>query len=160
MDIFTLIDTFNNSGEISNVNAKQLQSDNEARVKLSIHIRENNNHAFAVCLLKTFIHLRRNPENKIGIEELMFASYLVTFHQKIEDCLLIWEAKTVDFDAYCGVDIQLVPFAGVKETIAFLENQKSEKSKKALEYVLNCNEAGDFDILEEYYSKEKIPWWV
>lgn len=46
---------------------------------------------------------------------------------QIEDCALIWEAKTLDSDSYCAVDIQLVVFAGVDVTIDYLRNAVKKK---------------------------------
>jgi hypothetical protein len=39
-----------------------------------------------------------------------------------------------------------------------LKNQTSEEAKQALEYVIECSEAGDFEDLETYFNK--TPWFV
>ncbi len=68
--------------------------------------------------------------------------------------------KSTDESTFCYVDIQLVPFAGVEETISFLKSQNTEKTEKILEHIEACNKSGNFDNLEEYYSVEKLPWWI
>jgi len=88
----------------------------------------------------------------------MLAGFILGMHKQVQDCIKIWQAKKVDFDCYCGIDIQLVPFAGVDETISYLREQKTDEANKALEYVLACTKAGDFDDLNEYYSG--TPWYV
>ena len=88
----------------------------------------------------------------------MLACYILGKHGQVEDCMKVWETKQIDFDTYCYVDIQLVPFAGIQETIEYLETQNSEEAKKALEYVVACSEAGDFDDLEQYFKE--TPWYV
>jgi hypothetical protein len=84
--------------------------------------------------------------------------FILGMHGMVEDSLKVWEAKSVDFDTYCGLDIQLVPFAGVAETVSFLQTQRGTEAKKALEYVLACLKAGDFDNLEAYYNE--TPLWI
>jgi phosphatidate phosphatase APP1 len=110
--------------------------------------------------LDKFIHIRQDPNGEMPAEDLMFACYILGLHNQIEDSLKIWEAKNADFDTYCGLDIQLVPFAGVKETIEFLKEQTSDEGKKAFEYVSNSSKCGDFDDLEDYFSKETMPWFI
>ena len=90
----------------------------------------------------------------------MLACYILGLHNQIEDCLKIWEAKYTDFDTYCGLDIQLVPFAGVNETIEFLKGQITKEGREAFNYVSDCKKAGDFEELEEYYSNDKLPWFI
>ena len=55
---------------------------------------------------------------------------------------------------------QHLPFAGVKETIAFLKTQTTIEGKKAFDYVSECSKCGDFDSLVEYFSKDALPWWI
>jgi hypothetical protein len=78
----------------------------------------------------------------------------------IEDCLRIWNAKTTDFDTFCYIDIQLVPFAGLDETINFLKAINTNEAKDALKYLLDCKKSGDFDNLDGYYAKDSLPWYV
>lgn len=103
--------------------------------------------------------MRKDYRNEISIDDLMLASFILSMHGQVADSLKIWEAKRVDFDSYCGVDIQLVVFTGVDQTIAFLEKQPDSEAKKALEYVIACSKSGDFDELEKYYNSE-LPWWI
>jgi hypothetical protein len=110
--------------------------------------------------LNTFIELRKDPSKEIYGEDLMLGCYIVGLHRQIEDCLLIWKAKNVDFDSYCSVDIPLVVFAGVEPTSSYLQNVNNEEAKAALEYVQSCSKAGDFDNLDEYFSPNKLPWWI
>ncbi len=90
----------------------------------------------------------------------MLACYIVGLHQQIADCLVIWNAKITDFDTFCAVDIQLAVFAGVAETIAYLETQNADEAKDALKYILKCNTAGDFENLASFYDKRKLPWFI
>lgn len=90
----------------------------------------------------------------------MYACYLLGLNKKIEDSLLIWKAKNIDFDTYCGIDVQLKVFAGIDKTINYLYSLNTEESLKAASYLEECNETGDFDDIENYYSKEQLPWWI
>lgn len=158
MEIETIIKNFKTRHIFSDHEISAIQTDQTLRAELVNHFRVNRDRTFALALLDTFIELRKEPKNEVSIDDLMLASFIIGMHGKVEDSLKIWEAKTVDFDTYCGVDIQLVPFAGVNETVSFLQAQNDDEAKEALKYVLACSKAGDFEDLEEYYNE--TPWWV
>lgn len=63
----------------------------------------------------------------------------------VEDTLLIWEAKESSFDAHCGLDVQLLCGAGIVATKAYLEKSGESAASAALEYLISCEQAGDFD---------------
>jgi hypothetical protein len=58
------------------------------------------------------------------------------------------------------VDVQLVVFAGVDNTIQYLKSLGTTESQKAVEYLEKCEEAGDLDRIEEYFSQDNMPWWI
>jgi hypothetical protein len=62
-----------------------------------------------------------------------------------EDSLLIWRAKSLNFDTFCGIDVQLLCGAGLEQTKAFLADAGTEDAAKALEYLGEAEESGDFD---------------
>lgn len=103
------------------------------------------NRNFSIELLSSLTDLRKTQPREIAIEDIMFACLLVTLHRQIEDCLLIWKAKNTDFDTYCGVDIQLTAFMGIPATITYPQTNPDPQAPKALEYILECNDEGDFD---------------
>ena len=75
-----------------------------------------------------------------------------------EDSLLIWKAKNCNFDAACGLDIQFLCGAGLQATKDFLSASTDSQAAKALDYVLGCEEAGDFEEWSpgkwiDYYRK-------
>ncbi|MBD2092278.1 hypothetical protein H6F67_20730 [Microcoleus sp. FACHB-1515] len=63
---------------------------------------------------------------------------------RLEDVLLIWEAKQSGFDLACAIDVQLLCGAGLERTKEFLQNQRSPEATSALNYILNSEAAGDF----------------
>ena len=136
------------------------QTDYSLRKELIAYSRQNRNHEFALALIDKFIVVRQQPGNDMPIEDIMFACFNLGLQKQIEDCLKIWEAKNIDFDTFCGVDIQLLTFAGVQETIEYLKQQKTEKAQAALKYVTECLEAGDFDDLHNYFSKDYLHWYL
>lgn len=158
MDTQTLIKNFKTRYNFSDNEISAIQTSRTLRADLVNHFRVNRDREFAIALLDTFIKLRKEPKNEVSIDDLMLASFILGMHEEVEDSLKIWEAKRVDVDTYCGVDIQLVPFAGVDNTISFLQTQNDDEAKEALKYVLACSKAGDFDDLEEYYNE--TPWWI
>ena len=160
MNVQILLEDFHKTGSLSEEVIYIIQNDQTLRVELIQHFRQHQNRHFALYLLNTFITVRRDPEGIMPFEDLMFACYLLGLHQQVEDCLKIWEVKRIDFDTYCGLDIQLVPFAGVNKTLAFLKEQTTVEGEEAYEHIKACFKAGDFDTQDEYYSKETLPWYI
>lgn len=157
MNAETLLDNFNTRHTFSQDETLAIHSEGILRTDLVNYFRRHRNRPFALTLLNRFIELRKE-KNGTTIEDLMLASFLLGMHGQVEDSLKVWEAKRIDFDTYCGVDIQLVPFAGVDQTIAYLQTQSGSDAKDALEYVSSCAKSGDFDDLEKYYNES--PWWL
>jgi hypothetical protein len=160
MDVNKLIEYFHKDRTISDEMVDSIQNDNALRIDLVNYFREYKYREFTLALLDAFIAIRRKPEGEMPAEDLMLACYLVGLHQQVEDSLTIWKAKNIDFDTYCGLDIQLVPFAGVSQTLEFLNSLSKEEAKKAFDYVSKCDQSGDFDSLEDYYSIEAMPWFI
>ncbi len=63
----------------------------------------------------------------------------------LEDVLLIWSAKRSGFDLGCSLDVQFLCGAGLEETKRFLAAKGSREANEALEYILECEAAEDFD---------------
>ena len=124
------------------------------------HLFTNPNRKFALALLENVVNKRKNDHEEGDGDNIMLACYLLGMHGQVDDSLLICQAKNVDFDAFCYVDVQLVVFAGVARTLEHLDTVKTGESAKAIEYIKECSDAGDFDDLEAYFSKEKLPWWI
>lgn len=159
IDINTTIQTFQKDGVIPNEVITGIENDRSFRANLVTFFRHNKNRQFVIKLLDELIQMRKQPTGISG-DSLMLACYLLGLHNELEDCLRIWETKTIDFDTYCYIDIQLVPFAGVDKTIAFLKIQTSKEATDALEYVTACKESGDFKNLDVYFLHGTMPWFV
>lgn len=160
MTIETRLGSFLLEGVINAEIIAAIQNDNALRKDLIHYLRQNPNRKFALALLNEFIRLRKLPKEILPAEDLMFACYILGVHNQIEDCLKIWEAKNADFDTYCGLDVQLIAFAGVEETIVFLKGEAGVESDEALEYISECMAAGDLNHLDTYFSVETLPWFV
>jgi hypothetical protein len=48
--------------------------------------------------------------------------------------------------------VQSLVGGGVEETIRYLRDQPGDEAKKALQYLLECKSAGDFDDLKGWAS--------
>ena len=163
MTVKEILDGFHEENAITTETIKAIQNDNLLRANLVNYFRTNRNREFTLALLNKFIAIRILADNEelsngiMPMEDLMLSCYILALHNHTEDALKIWEAKYADFDTYCGLDGQLIVFAGVKETIAFLEKQTTEEANKALKYIIDH---GDFDDLEEYYSPNNLPYYI
>jgi hypothetical protein len=80
----------------------------------------------------------------------------------VEDAPLLWEAKRVDFDTHCGLDVQFLVGAGVGQTLAYLKDVGGEQALAAAKYIEDCRGTGDFNNLEShmefwdrYFGREK-----
>ena len=151
-----LIATFDFTGKLHSNEIQALLADEDERRVLVDFLTAQPNQAFARAFLQIVIELRKQVT--VDIEGLMFACYLVALHSCLEDAALVWQVKNLDFDSYCGVDVQLVVFAGVERTIVFFREQPG--FDKAVQYLEECAKAGDFADLAEYYSPANRPWWL
>jgi len=61
-----------------------------------------------------------------------------------EDALLIWDAKQSSFDAGCGLDVQFLCGAGLPATREFLARSTAPSAAAALNYLIECEQTGDF----------------
>ena len=159
MNIHDALDYFNGKNTIDPGFLYALE-EGEPRKDLVNHFRQQPERTFALTLLNNLVtHRRENSAHGLH-ETLLFACYLLGLARQVEDCLIIWNAKTTDFDTFCGIDVQLVVFAGVDETITYLKMQNSDEAREALTYIQECNEAGDFEDLTSYFDPNTLPWFV
>lgn len=63
----------------------------------------------------------------------------------LEDVLRIWDAKRSGMDLGCYLDVQFLCGAGLAETKRFLAAEPGAAASAALEYLEECESAGDFD---------------
>jgi len=137
-----------------------VESDSALRKEMVSYFQSHQDKQFVIALLDKMILYRQQKDKGITGDNIMLSCYLLGLHNDVRDCLRIWNAKTTDFDTYCGVDIQLVTFAGFHETVNFLEKREDKDAKDCLEYLVVCNKSGDFDNLKEYFAKDKLPWFI
>lgn len=95
--------------------------------------------------IREIIRQEISDEDREGNEILRLSCSQLFAIGEVEDSLLIWRAKQSNFDAACYLDIQFLCGAGLEETKTFLLNQNTSESTKALEYLIDCEEGGDFD---------------
>lgn len=77
-------------------------------------------------------------------ENLKLCAYLLFKLGHVEDALLIWRAKSTNFDTFCGLDVQLLAGGGVDETIGYLRAVGDPQALEAAEYLEECRATGDF----------------
>ncbi|MBK9458987.1 MAG: hypothetical protein IPN94_06030 [Sphingobacteriales bacterium] len=158
MNIENIINEIQQTSKLSSYSIEEIEENRNLRLEMVKYFDKQQNREFALDFLRILTELREDENVGVSGDSLMLACYILGKHKQIEDCIRVWDTKRIDFDTYCYIDIQLVPFQGVKETIEYLKKQTSENAKNALEYVVECYKAGDFDNLEEYYKE--IPWFV
>lgn len=155
-----VLENFSIGNDLNAVTITAFQSDDTLRKELIEYSRKNKNREFALALLNKAILIRLQPDGQMPIEDLMLFCLNLGLQNQIDDCLKIWEAKNIDFDTYCGLDIQQLPFAGVIETIEFLKQRHTAEAKNALDYVMRCFECGDFNDQSHYFSPNASPWFL
>lgn len=53
----------------------------------------------------------------------------------MRDALLLWRTKQPSFDTACGFNIQLVAFAGIEQTLAYLQTVPAPDAVAAVNYL-------------------------
>lgn len=97
------------------------------------------------ALLGAHIQLERRAQGE-GDTQLMRLCCVQLFNAgSLDDVLLIWEAKSASMDAGCSIDIQLLCGSGLGRTKAFLSSQRLPEAEAALQRLLVCEQAGDFE---------------
>ncbi len=56
----------------------------------------------------------------------------------VQDSLLVWRAKSCNFDTHCGIDVQFLCGAGLELTKEFLHRNGSDDALNALDYIAEC----------------------
>ena len=81
-----------------------------------------------------------------GDTELMKLCCVQLFNAgALEDVFLIWRAKSAGMDAGCSIDIQLLCGSGLATTKAYLSSRHQPEAEAALQRLLRCEAAGDFE---------------
>jgi len=93
---------------------------------------------------------RRSDSDGEFFENLYWCAFLLWRIGSVDDVIPLWRAKNIDFDTASGFDIQLLVGAGVDRTIEYLATKKDAEATAALERIVACRGAGDFDRLEEW----------
>lgn len=116
-------------------------------------------HSLLCELLKEEMIYRANEDEDDGgeyFEGIYWCSLFLYKIGKVEDVNILWKAKNIDFDTFCGFDVQFLVGAGVDKTIEYLQSKTDEDSKKALDCILKCKNADDFSYLDKWYEFREI----
>lgn len=116
---------------------------------------QNEYHLLLLELLKEeMIYRAKDDENEDDeyFESIYWCSLFLYEIGDVNDVNILWKAKNIDFDTYCAFDIQFLIGAGLERTIEHLNSKKDKDSKKALEYILDCKDAGDFSYMEKWFE--------
>ena len=72
--------------------------------------------------------------------------------RSLDDVLHIWNAKSASMDADSAVDVQLMCGPGLEHTKSYLRGRGTPVASAALNWIEECQEAGDFDdfVFEDY----------
>jgi hypothetical protein len=139
------------------------EDDSAASLRLYHCYRQRPNIAFARALLTElstrYVHAYTHG-GRATTQGLRQAGYLIGLHGDVRDALTLWRTKQLSFDTACEFDIQLVAFAGIDQTIAYLQTCADPDAVAAIDYLQRCKTAGDFDYLEEYFSPDNLPYWI
>ena len=75
---------------------------------------------------------------------------------RVEDSLLVWEAKSSGFDPMCGIDVQFLCGAGLEETKGYLRAVGTDPALAARDYIIKCEAADDFAD----FSVDQVLGWA
>ncbi len=163
---------YESTGRISEAALAQLTAESDesalAGYQLYLYYQQQPDITFARTLLtelsaryiKAYSQSGATPQVEATTEGLRLAGYLVGLHQDVRDSLLLWRTKTLTFDTVCEFDIQLVAFAGIHQTLAYLQSLPDPEAAEAVAYLQQCRAAGDFHDLADYFSPDNLPYWL
>jgi hypothetical protein len=163
---YNLLAAYETTGQLSEQALAEImneEDDSAAGLRLYRCYRQRPNIAFARALLTTlstrYVHAYTHggPATTQG---LRLAGYLIGLHGDVGDALTLWRTKQLTFDTACEFDIQLVAFAGIDHTLAYLQTLSDPDAAAAVDYLQRSKAAGDFDGLEEYFSPDNLPYWI
>jgi hypothetical protein len=103
--------------------------------------------------------VRESQHQGDGDTELMKLCCVQLFNVgSLNDVLVVWRAKESGWDAHCSIDVQLLCGAGLEATKEYLAIEGSHIASAALDYLLQCEAAGDFtdfsvENQSRWYSK-------
>jgi hypothetical protein len=162
-----LLVEYETTGRISAAVLAQLTDESDesaaAGYQLYLRYRQQPNIGFARALLAALSTRYVTAYTQGGAattEGLRLAGYLIGLHQDVRDSLVLWRTKQLTFDTVCEFDIQLVAFAGITQTLAYLQSLPDPDAAKAVDYLQQCQVAGDFDNLADYFSPANLPYWL
>ncbi|WP_426058423.1 hypothetical protein [Hymenobacter sp. B1770] len=160
-----LLAAYEATGQLSEQALAELTDEDGTGAGLRLYhgYRQRPNVAFARALLAElsarYMHAYAHG-GPATMEGLLLAGYLIGLHGDVGDALVLWRTKQLTFDTYCGFDIQLVAFAGIDPTMAYLQGLPDPDAAAAVAYLQQCKEAGDFDQLADYFSPDHLPYWI
>lgn len=94
------------------------------------------NHAAIVAELEDQIGLE---DDEVGDQFLMRLLSAQLFSiGLVEDSILIWRAKSCNFDTGLGIDVQFLCGAGLENTKEYLYHDGSDLALEALHYINEC----------------------
>lgn len=148
--------------------AEALLSDPNRRARLYAEMQARPSPAQAPLLrvlLRHEVDLRMEDDDDLledddyDFEQLYWPALLLSGLGFVEDALLIWRAKHIDFDTGVGLDVQYIVGAGVRETLAHLDALDDPEAARAAGYLRQCEAAGDFADLDGWRAA-KLAYWV
>lgn len=112
-------------------------------------------------VLTTHIRWEREAQGN-GDTELMKLCCVQLFNAgSLDDVLLIWQAKSASMDANCSIDVQLLCGSGLDRTKAYLSRQGRPEADAALQRLIRCEAAGDFeDFTPETQSAQYAAYYA
>ena len=155
MDVKDFIKHFINNEYCEDIGLDEYLEDAEFRESMYKELHNNLELIHSNLLRKMLIiEIDQRKNDIIGdlYENLYWCAFLIYRIRDVNDVDILWIAKNTDFDTYCAFDIQFLIGAGLENTIEYLSGKSDVNSQKALDYILSCKDAGDFDDMENWYD--------
>ncbi|MEV5086072.1 hypothetical protein AB0K74_47930 [Streptomyces sp. NPDC056159] len=112
-------------------------------------------------LLRVQIRLEQQAQGDGDTELMKLCCVQLFIAGSLDDVLLIWKAKSASMDADCSIDIQLLCGSGMARTKAYLLSQRLPEAEAALQRLLDCEKAGDFeDFSVEGHSAQYAAYYT
>lgn len=155
-NIQALIQKYEHEGEISEADFMSLlledaeEHEGINREYFIDYIRNYQNIDFSRYLLTYAILERQKEEAILRVEDLLMFSFFASKNHEAIDLELIIEARSTDFDTWCGFDGEMVFYPlGRSETLAYLHENRDKFPESTIEFYSDYTE----EYLAEIHSR-------
>ena len=111
---------------------------------------KDKDHPLAQVLMEQEVLAHENDDDSYVDDNLVLCAHILFKLGRVEDSLIIWRAKGINYDTQTGISTELIAGAGIDETLKYLRSVNSSYALAALEDFHKFAEPGEFEEFRQY----------